>query len=306
MFIKLKNRLKSIITIYPSFINTVQKILGVLVALVVVLGFLQSKNINVFQILGQIIQTIISILQFKNVPLIIWIISIVFFGFLFFLWRRVNLVAGEFREEFKNGLSKWEFGQDGWMIEQEGKESVLSVSNSREGGITKKGFSWSDYEFSFETKVISYCSGWIIRAENRSKYLMIQLNMENINDQKLRLHLKVPGSDYAWVVMPEIKLNLNNPLKMLEWIKVRIVVLGSNIDVYLNKEQAAHYSISDPLSVPTEESVLLENLKTKLSEEVKIKRNYTAMDYSVGRVGFRCAPPNEHAHFRNIIVKPIF
>lgn len=306
MFKTLQNRVKKSFAKHHSpYISFVLKIISGFAGIVAILAFFQSQNINLIQILGQFIQSISNLLGFRNVPLIMWIILIPLCVFLYWQKRKINLVAGEFNDSFENGLGNWEYDSEGWKIEQENKEAILSVSDSQDGGITKKGFSWTDYEFVFDTKVISKCSGWIIRAENRSKYLMIQLNLENLNKQMLRLHLKIPGSSYPWIVMPEVKLNLEKSLKLLEWIKVKIVVLGSNVDVYLNGEHAAHYLLQDPLPVSTDEQVQLVE-DNGLTSNVKIKRSYVAMDYSVGRVGFRCAPLAEHAHFRNVRVNPIF
>lgn len=228
---------------------------------------------------------------------------------LFFFWRRLQIVAGEFKDDFSKGLEKWEFGGEGWKTEKEDGVSLLSVSESQDGGISKKGFSWSDYEFSFETKIIKHNSGWIFRAESRSKYLMLQLHFENVDNPKLRLHLKIPsGLDYQWLVIQEDSLRLSKKISPLEWIKVKIIVFGSNVDVYLNNEHAGHYFIADPLRIPSKETVSIVDVDQngkKIERNVSIVRPFISMDYSIGRVGFRCAPPYEHAHFRKVSVKPL-
>ncbi|MFH1187432.1 MAG: hypothetical protein V1688_01060 [bacterium] len=66
---------------------------------------------------NKIILPIIS--DFFERPYLIIILFILLVG-LYFLWKRVKIVAGEFREKFKNGLINWEFGGEGWTIEQEG------------------------------------------------------------------------------------------------------------------------------------------------------------------------------------------
>ncbi len=250
---------------------------------------------------------------YYGIPIYYWllIIVILFVLFLFsirqYLYLRV--VSGVFYDNFKNGLSKWEFGEDIWKVEYEEGKPLLSVSDSREGGISKKGFSWSDYEVSFDTKVIKIASGWIIRAENRSKCLMIQLHMEKKDRPLLRLHIKIPqGSDYDWGVVQEDQPNLTKAISLLEWIKVKMIVNGSNVDVYLNDEHAAHYFIADPLKISSEETVILKEKNEKggvvKESTVSIVRKSISMNYSIGKIGFRCAPP-EHAHFRNVRLKPL-
>jgi hypothetical protein len=97
---------------------------------------------------------------------------------------------------------------------------------------------------------------------------------------------------------------VDKPLNFLEWFDAKIVVFGSNIDVYINKQHVAHYFIPDPIRW---ENVFVEKDE---DEEARTKqklgkRKYVAsINYSSGKVGFRCSG-NEHAHFRSVKVKPL-
>lgn len=292
--------------------------LGRLVLISGIVGLLQTLGAWTFflswfnKTFSELIKTINSL--YYGIPIYYWISLTIILLILLLLSVRqylyLRVVSGVFFDDFKQGLAKWEFGGEGWKIESEDRIPILSVSESYEGGISKKGFSWNDYEFSFETKVIKHNSGWIFRAENRSKYLMLQLHLEEIDRPLLRLHIKIPGgTDYEWVVIQQEPVNLSKKLSLLEWIKVKIVVFGSNVDVYLNGEHAGHYFIADPLRIPSEETVTLKekDKNGKVTEEhtVSIARRFISMNYAIGRVGFRCAPPNEHAHFRKVRVKPL-
>lgn len=247
-----------------------------------------------------------------GVPVYYWLIIALSIFSLFFwlLWQflYLRLVSGVFFDSFRRGLSKWEFGGEGWKIEHEERKPYLSVSQSSDGGITKKGFNWSDYEFVFDMKMINKNAGWIIRAENRNKYLMIQLNMEDLENQKLRLHLRIPPlriphleKSYEWLVIQEDIISLDKPLRFLDWFKVRIVVFGSNIDVYLNGEHAAHYFIPDPIRWQENYRFQGEDKKTGIAAGTYI----ASTSYPSGKIGFRCSG-NEHAHFRAVKVKPLF
>ncbi len=280
----------------------IQVVIGI-AALVTVLAFLESQHIQVVQVVTSIVEDISAFLHFPSVPLILWLLVIVLTVYLIIERKRLGLVAGEFTDNFKDGLNKWEFGGEGWKIEQEGEKPFLSVSQSSDGGITKRGFGWSDYEFSFETKVINKNSGWIVRGENRNKYIMIQLWMEKLKESKLRLHYRIPHSPrrrFEWIVAKETPLSLKERLQFLKWIKVRIVVLGNNIDVYLNGEHCAHYFIPDPIR--WEEKFIVAKEDGRLKEDTYIT---SITNYAAGKVGFRCSS-DEHAHFRNVRVKPLF
>lgn len=288
---KVRKDARTLITIVGAF-------LGIVVSLntLDILTPLWSSFLNIFSALQNFILS-----DFIGAPLLIWLILLLFYILYARQRIKVDIVAGDFKDDFGEGLSKWDYGNEGWSIEYEEKRPLLSVSESQEGGISKKGFTWSDYEVSFETKPIKRNLGWIMRAENRSKFLMIQLNMEQPDRTLLRLHLKVPGSGYPWVVIQEDKIK---SIKFYKWIKVRTVVLGNNIDVYFDDDHIMHYFIADPIAIPTSELVRIRDEDRKTFKKIYIERDYVTMNYSIGKVGFRCAP-SEHAHFRNVRVEPI-
>lgn len=253
-----------------------------------------------------------SLLQFKvlfltnilEIPVYFWLLFLILIYKFYQKSKYVSIVAGEFVDDFSSGLGNWEYGGEGWKTEFEEGKPLLSVSHSSDGGISNKGFNWSDYEFTFRAKVINKSVGWVIRAENRSKYLMIQLNMEK-DIPRLRLHLRIPPlqlpgieKSYAWMVMQENDLVLDKQIKLLEWFETRIVVLGSNIDVYINGRHVAHYFIPDPIR--------WSNNVQKKKDEVNIdEETYIAsVNYSAGKVGFRCYG-DEHAHIQHVKVTPL-
>lgn len=300
---------QQLFTLWSNIKKLWHNFFGKIFLLVAVVSLLQALRIweYILSSIGIQINTLYSFLlnPFWGVPVYFWIITLGLVFWIFWQHAYLRLVSGVFTDNFNNGLSKWEFGGEGWKIEHENKKPYLSVSQSSDGGITKKGFAWSDYEFSFKTKMVKKNAGWIIRAEHRNKYLMIQLNMEE-KTPKLRLHLRIPPQDklepergYDWLVMQVDEVVLVNPIKFLEWFDVKIVVFGSNVDVYLNKQHAAHYFIPDPIRW---ENVI----ETKNKDKINKKKYIASMNYSSGKIGFRCSRSNkEHAHFRTVKVKPL-
>ena len=300
MFVKLFKKLLLLVG------NTVVKIGGILVVLAIIDYLLKWKIINLlWKTIASPIKNIWLQLQSEAIdsPIItltLFVTLVVLFYLFFILWKRISTVAGEFTDDFSNGLSKWEFGGEGWKIEKENNDHILSVSESSDGGITNRGFSWSDYQFSFETKIINKNVGWIIRAESRNKYLMVQLNLEDVEKPKLRFHLRLPHSDrrnFDWMVTQVDELDYINKIEKYCWVKVRIMVLGSNIDVYLNNQHAAHYFVADPIKWKEEYQI-------SKGSEPKVGTFIATINYGAGKVGFRCSQ-DEHAHFRNVKVKPL-
>lgn len=300
MFRKLSNFFQIFVNKSPSILHWV--------ALIIPLLTLADLLFNKWTIAGPIITWILERLkevvqQLSSQPVLstlLFTIAVV----LFFFWKRLSIVAGVFEDDFTQGLEKWEFGTEGWKTEKEDGNCILSVSGSADGGITKKGFSWSDYEFSFETKVIRSASGWIIRAQNRNNYFMIQMNFNDSQSPKLRPHYRTTETRYPWIALEDRSVNLTEILterdldniKKLKWIRVKIIVHGSEIDVYLNSLNALHYYLPDPELIGVTEKI--DDKGSNLPQSLLI------LSYPIGRVGFRC-DGTEHSHFKNVKVKPL-
>jgi len=245
-------------------------------------------------------------------PIFIWVIILFLFLFLIYYALRdhwyLGKVAGEFYDDFKTGLGNWDYTGD-WKTEKENGKSLLSVRNSGMGGYTNKGFSWTDYEFSFETKVVKSASGWIIRA-NANNYVMVQLYLEGNTayNNKLRPHYhKLEGGAEIW--LPDdnnsidlSKIELEKEIKLLQWVKVKITVEGNQVDIYLDGIHSLHYLIST-VRIPIEKRLTFKDNEGKEFEAI-MNEIIPLGNYAAGRVGFRCGD-GEHAHFRNVKVKPL-
>lgn len=239
-------------------------------------------------------------------PYLLLILVFVLF-WLYFLHRRLKIVAGEFKENFKKGLVNWEFGGEGWTIERGEEGLELSVTNSGDGGITNFGL-WDNFEFSFQCKIINRNVGWIVRAKDRVNYFMVQCNLEDIKNPKIRPHFRL-GDDY-WLI-DERLLSLENPIKINDWFDVDIKVYGNTVNVFINDEHALHYFIPDPGRAVTKLPVTTtkigsENVADDKKEDITkyIQEHKVTFSFPNGKVGFRCWG-NEHAHFRKIKTFPL-
>jgi len=82
------------------------------------------------------------------------------------LQRRITIgLRDNFKDDLKNN---WEYRGE-WSKPEKG---VLCVRGADEGGITKVGALWENYEFSFETRIINKFTGWIVRARDLNNYFM--------------------------------------------------------------------------------------------------------------------------------------
>jgi len=179
-----------------------------------------------------------------------------------------------FIEKLKSDLHEsWDFKGD-WKIEND----ELSVSNSDEGGITKNGSLWENYEFEFETKIINKFSGWIVRARDLNNYFMFQINFENIRPH-LRISQPIMKNKDGAVEITKINVGWqlfgnfphHKDLKD-KWFKVKTIVKGSRVDIFIDNNNVFH------------------------------EDNFLTI--STGKVGFR-EWGDEHAHFKKIKVSMI-
>lgn len=302
---RIRGSLSSVVDFLTKYIAKISIISGL--GLVILTG-LWSSVLKWIGTISAILLKYLVIVWF--LPIWVWFVLILFFVIIGLLTIRnylyIGKVAGEFYDDFRNGTDKWDYGNEDWKIIDDNGKNILSVGSSDNGGITKKGFDWTDYEFSFETRVIKKASGWIIRAGDRGNFFMVQLNMDSVC--KLRPHYRSQKANIG-VWMPDdtnavdlTTTNLKDKIKILEWIKVRILVKGNIVEVYLNNTFAFHYPI-DPnrginIEVPATFKSDGKSMQGTITESVMLGH------YVSGGVGFRSAP-DEMAHFRNVAVKPI-
>lgn len=237
--------------------------------LIVTLTFL------ILSALGSLIKISSFLAEHFSIIFSIFILSAFFYLYLEIsrLKRRITMA---FRHNFKGDLeNNWEYRGE-WSKPEKG---VLRVRGSDEGGITKVGALWENYEFSFQTKIINKVTGWIVRARDLNNYFMFQCGHQVITPhQRLSRPLfkpkpdstsvEITGHQVGWKIFDPVPHNK----KLQDWFKVKIIVRGSSVQININDDPVLHQK--DILTIP------------------------------VGRVGFRCWG-DEEARFRKVRVKLI-
>ncbi len=206
------------------------------------------------------------------------------FLFLWFSFRRFSrkFTLG-FRDKFKVNLQdNWDY-KGRWRIAEKGTLLITGNEPSEMdnlGGITKIGYNWENYSFSFKARIINQCLGVVVRARDLNNYYMFQIraneiiphrrdivpsvsNTANIdNGQKQKIEYNV-GWSY-----PIHSIPLNKQLN--DWFSVNIMVRGQSVSIYINGE-------------------------------LVLQRDFL-LEIQTGRVGFRnCG--SEEAHVKNLRVR---
>lgn len=217
--------------------------------------------------------------------LVTWLAVLTFF----FLRKARGSNPRRFKEDFRHGLTKWEYYGE-WKTEKEDDQYILIVTDSDAGGLAKPCRLWEDYIFEFETKIAQSNSSWIIRASDILNYVMLQCTQNEI-----RPHFRMNGLWFAQNPVP-----LPDPLPINEWFKVQIRVSGTRVVVKVVHDEKERVLLDRYLLKPEVMKVQTMSVKTtsgSFSESVDL-----AFSFPLGTVGFRESGESECAHFRAVRV----
>ena len=84
---------------------------------------------------------------------------------------------------------------------------------------------WSNYEVFFDFRVDNVCFGILIRALNRSNFIMLQINLDSIKP-----HIRI-NDTWAKFDVYETNLQFNKPILQKKWYKGQISCIGNKINI---------------------------------------------------------------------------
>ncbi|HSW88864.1 MAG TPA: hypothetical protein VLG12_06905 [Candidatus Saccharimonadales bacterium] len=304
-------------------------ILAILIFGIPLVGYLQDQVRSFAYISFSII--IFSFLQ-KTFVLAYYLVGLgfVIVGIIFYWILRLINRSRVIKDKFKEGLTGWALPLSaGWTIQRctDKLGKMLSVTNSTYPAILKEAYWWYDYEVSFETKIEKGSRNpnfaVVIRSESNFDGIMLQ-----ITRSQLRPHFIYKGT---FIVDTDAEEQLPTVLAVDEWIKVKLIVKGNNVAIFIDgyelqykirtyigevtndllsgntvtldeikKSNAKVTRIKEVLSMPDSET------KNTLLEGIGVIPGYSTviLEYQKGSVGFREAG-REKAHFRDFKIKRI-
>jgi len=328
--------------IYLWAMESVFRSVIVLIVLIIfgipLIAYLQEivKNFPYIQIVQNLITFIkenFELFDYIYFPLFILIII-----WLAFQYKEINKTKAT-SDSFKTDLNKWNFQSgSGWTIQKctNAIGNMLSVTNSNYPGTLKSVYSWYDYDISFLAKIGKQNSdelqnlGVFVRSENNLNGVMLQITKTHV-----RPHLLYEGT---YILDSEIQLP--TVLKEEDWIKVRLIVKGNEIELWLFGHKILYKIPNEVINVDNNKlgrTIALKDARkshdeidklqikainlyqesrseaSKDEKEKKFKEAkrifdsipaYTKiiLEYQKGSVGFRQAG-DEHSFYRNVVVK---
>lgn len=169
----------------------------------------------------------------------------------------------------------------------------FSITDADPGYIYSPCLNWSNYNFSFNFKILKYGLGVIIRAVNLMNYAMIQLTTEGV-----RPHIKINGGWALWG-HKETDLVFSESLSKDKWYRCTISCENNLITIKLYKGQTEIFN--RVWNIPIGSIIFDFRKEEKDPNPVKIPFPI-ALEY--GSVGFRNYG-DENALLKNVFVEKL-
>jgi len=168
-------------------------------------------------------------------------------------------------------------------------ENCFRITKSQAGFIFRKTLTWDDYKFKCDFKIQNSSFGIILRAQDLSNYLLIQMFTSRI-----RPHIRIDG--YWSIDSPWEQETAGLNLSKDEWYSLEIYCEKRKIRICINWNTISEFDRT--WMIP--ERVLI-NLKKQDGQEIPIAKE-VFFDY--GAIGIRNSG-KESALFKNILVKKL-
>lgn len=200
------------------------------------------------------------------------------------------------RDFYFVGLSTRE-DKDEWIgkgiFEYKRTHNAYLITESEPGYVYSKCFTWNDYKYEFEFKIINLCLGAIVRAVNLSNYLMFQIREDGI-----RPHIRVNGGWRPWEHQ-EVGLTFHENLSLDKWYKCSLSCEKDLINIKLQDKKEAIFQRS--WSIP---SGRIAFPFPQRDEDPNPPTIHFPVDLDYGTIGVRNAN-EEKALVKNVLVERI-
>jgi hypothetical protein len=244
-----------------SYLRTIIVLAVIYIVIFPALSYLQDsvKNIAYKSIFNSILWFFNKFFTIPDYIFLTTLLIIILFLVLIYLKLKNTT---EIKEYFQKGLNAWSIPTgSGWTTQKCTNELgyMLSVTNSGYPGILKDIYGWYDYEISFLAKISDKNEtpnfSIIVRSENNFNGIMFQVTKTHFLPHILYNGTFILDKD-KYEQLPTV-LNTN------EWIPVKIIVKGNNVDMWIYNYKLQYRILSKVYNV---ENRLLGNNPPSLQE----------------------------------------
>lgn len=178
-------------------------------------------------------------------------------------------------------------------------EKCFEITDSHVGYIFPKTLTWEDYIFESEFKIVNKYVAFIVRANNLSNYLMLQITKEGINPH-IRLNAQWIRKEFN---DPQVNLEFEKKLTPDTWYKVKIICEKRSIRIILYKDTKP---IFDRYWVIPNQMLLtlIEVVKDGEKEKQTSKQYLQDVDFDFGAIGIR-DHGEERGFVKNVFVEKL-
>lgn len=187
--------------------------------------------------------------------------------------------------------------RDDWLgssrFEYERQNQAFVVTQADPGVIYSKCLTWSNYEFSFDFKIVNTCLGVILRAVNLANYVMLQFTLNGV-----RPHVRINDGWNIWEHQ-DAKLTYESPLSQDKWYKCKINCDNRRLRISILSHDGK--VLFDRVWEIPSGTVLIQY---KHSDEHPVSYIPFPMTLDYGSVGFRNSG-HEKAFIKNVLVEKL-
>ena len=187
--------------------------------------------------------------------------------------------------------------RDDWLgsskFEYERQSQAFVVTQADPGVIYSKCLTWSNYEFSFDFKIMNTCPGVILRAVNLANYVMLQFTLGGI-----RPHVRINDGWSIWEHQ-DAKLTFEKPLSQDKRYKCKINCDNKRLRIVI-LDSGGKKLFDRVWEIPSG-TVLIQY---KHSDEHPVSSIPFPMTLEYGSMGFRNSG-HEKAFVKNVLVEKL-
>lgn len=204
-----------------------------------IIQFLQDliKYAPYLEITAAIITFLVSLSFNVHILAVLFTIILIWLFYLSLVHKRSSVIQDKFEKE----LNHWAIPLNaGWTIQRctDRLGRMLSVTNSDYPGTLKAAYSWYDYEITFLAKMDDGVAperqnfSFVVRSEDNYNGVMFQITRTHVYPHLLY--------NSTYIKDTENDQRLPTVLSSGDWINVRVVVLGSVVEIYLDRFKTSY------------------------------------------------------------------
>lgn len=249
-----------------------------------------------YEIIASLINIVVAFVAFHfKDNLIVFVASVVIFtaSLIFIIYQKIRdrdfyFLPLNKPDQVKDWVGRGDFA---YMRSEE----CFEITQSHSGWIFPKTLTWDDYSFEFDFKIARSTCGFIVRAQDLSNYIMMQIATDGINP-----HIRLDSEWIPWQHNdPQANLTFEHKLSLDTWYKAKIYCDKRRIRMTIFDKKKKIFDRS--WEIKERMLVVYPAPGDDRSKDTQVMRQ---VDFDFGAIGFR-NHGDERAFVKNVYVEKL-